>query len=651
MSRRPAFLSLLVLLLPSILLAWGDKKPGEFHDATPAELAMKNVDFAPDAPAAVLERVQYEDDQNFRSIEYMRIKVFKEEGKKFGDIEIVYVPGVITIRDLQARTIAADGKVSLFKGKIFEKVIVKSGGFRVMSKTFSLPDVQPGSIIEYRYERNALSPIAALYGTHFSVQREIPIVKTSFWMRPFRQLTSFFTYRDLPNGVKPAKVDDHYELELNNIPPLESERYTPPEGELKPEVAFYYTIGGIEPEQFWTKQRESWSTSAEEYIGDRRGIKKAALEITGGAPPTDAVLRKIYTRVQQVRNLSYEPEKSEQESRKLRDNDSVDDVLRNGYGWAYQLNYLFIALARAAGFDAKVVRIAPRDERFFAKNVPLASQMDAAIAAVQVDGKLMYFDPATPYAPYGRLAWEKTYVAGLKLDKKANDKTPNEWIETPMIAPAESELKRVAEVTIDESGLAHAHATMTFSGTEALTRRIASRNDDETASKKALEDEVKGWFAHGAVVTLTKVSGLKAIEEPIVVEADLVLPDLASKVGARTIVPLSVFRGASANPFTAETRKHPIYFTHPFLVTDIVTLKLPQGTKIESVPAGAEVSAGTLKFGAKYDKDEQQVTMSRTFSVAVHFIAKENYPTLRKFFGKVAAADEEQVVLRAGAAK
>jgi len=648
MRRHLLVVSFLVFSLPSLLLA---KKPGEFHDATPDELAMKNVAFAPDAPAAVLEWLQYTDDQTFKSIEYARIKVFRDEGKKYGDIEVMYIPGIVTIRDLQARTIKPDGTVSPFNGKVYEKVVVKSGGFRVMAKTFSLPDVQPGCIIEYRYEQSASSPLAALYGTHFTVQREIPIVKTSLWMRPLRQLTSFFAYRDLPDGVKPAKVDDHYELDLTNMKPLETERYSPPEGELKPEISFYYTVGGIEPEQYWMNHVGAWHTSSEEFIGDRRGIKKAALEITGGAAPTDAVLRKIYARVQQICNLSYEPDKSEQDARKLKDNANVEDVLRNGYGWASELNYLFIALARAAGFDATVVRVAPRDDRFFAKNVPLSSQMHASIALITVDGKPMYFDAATPFAPYGVLAWPKSYVSGLKVVKPDRNSPVNQWVETPSITPAASQVKRVVEVNVDENGVAHAHATLTFGGTEALTRRLASRNDDEAASRKAIEDEVKGWFPHGAVVTLTKVTGLKAVEEPIVVEADLILTDLASSVGSRTIVPLSVFRGAEPNPFTAEKRRHAIYFTHPFQVIDSVTLKVPHGMSVESVPQGSEVTAGTLAFAAKYDQKPDAVTLSRSLSVAVHYIGVENYPTLRKFYGKIAAADEEQVVLRAGASK
>ena len=38
-----------------------------------------------------------------------------------------------------------------FDGKVFEKIIVKAKGIKYLAKTFTLPDVQVGGIIEYYY--------------------------------------------------------------------------------------------------------------------------------------------------------------------------------------------------------------------------------------------------------------------------------------------------------------------------------------------------------------------------------------------------------------------------------------------------------------------------------------------------------------------
>src|ERR1043166_1644278 len=122
-----------------------------FKTATPAELAMKDVAIAPGASAVVLDWVQRTDDTNQRSYEYVRIKVLKDEGKKYGDVAITHVPLLTNIEKIKARVTKPDGTIVPFSGKVYDKVIVKAGGVRVVSKTFTLPEVQAGAILEYSY--------------------------------------------------------------------------------------------------------------------------------------------------------------------------------------------------------------------------------------------------------------------------------------------------------------------------------------------------------------------------------------------------------------------------------------------------------------------------------------------------------------------
>ena len=91
--------------------------------------------------------------KNQRSAEYVRIKVLKDEGKKYGDISITHVPLLTNLEKIKARVTKPDGTVVPFNGKVYDKVVVKAGGVRVVSKTFTLPDVQAGAILEYSYER------------------------------------------------------------------------------------------------------------------------------------------------------------------------------------------------------------------------------------------------------------------------------------------------------------------------------------------------------------------------------------------------------------------------------------------------------------------------------------------------------------------
>jgi hypothetical protein len=111
----------------------------------------------------ILNREEIADDtKHFHSV-YMRIKILTEAGRRFADIRVPFDRHNFTIDTVSGRTVHADGSIVPFEGKPFEQVINKGHDVRHLLKTFTLPDVQVGSIIEYRYylrygDRIAVSP-------------------------------------------------------------------------------------------------------------------------------------------------------------------------------------------------------------------------------------------------------------------------------------------------------------------------------------------------------------------------------------------------------------------------------------------------------------------------------------------------------------
>ena len=94
-------------------------------------------------------RYYKDDDAKFISV-YHRIKILRESGKDRADIEIPIAPGE-SLKELVARTIHPDQTVIDFTGQPFEKLLIKKRGVKYAAKSFTLPEVTVGSIIEYRY--------------------------------------------------------------------------------------------------------------------------------------------------------------------------------------------------------------------------------------------------------------------------------------------------------------------------------------------------------------------------------------------------------------------------------------------------------------------------------------------------------------------
>ncbi len=87
---------------------------------------------------------------------YIRVKVFTERGRESqSKIDLIYgkiFGAEIKINDIAARTIKADGTiVELNKKDIFDRTVVKGSGLKYKARSFAMPAVEPGCIIEYRW--------------------------------------------------------------------------------------------------------------------------------------------------------------------------------------------------------------------------------------------------------------------------------------------------------------------------------------------------------------------------------------------------------------------------------------------------------------------------------------------------------------------
>src|SRR6185369_14578706 len=159
------------------------------------------------------------------------------------------------------------------------------------------------------------------------------------------------------------------ELEMNNVPAFTEERFAPPDKELKSRLDFFYREEGLPAtgDRFWKDVQKKEYGQAEDFISRRDEAGRAAAALVASGDTAEQKLRKLYAKVQSLRNVTYEREKTEQEDKrdKSKNNKNADDVLARGYGDRKDMTGLFVAMARAAGFESYMVKVSERDETFF----------------------------------------------------------------------------------------------------------------------------------------------------------------------------------------------------------------------------------------------------------------------------------------------
>src|SRR5579864_3339270 len=151
-------------LITAILWAANAYAGVKFQPVSQEELKMTSEPLVPGAPVIILYREVQRDDcvmcqskgasllngDRFE-INYFRVKILTEAGRKYGDVEIRLPKEVGSVDNINARTIRPDGSIINFNGQVFEKTIYKAKGIQYLAKTFTMPEVQVGSIIEYYY--------------------------------------------------------------------------------------------------------------------------------------------------------------------------------------------------------------------------------------------------------------------------------------------------------------------------------------------------------------------------------------------------------------------------------------------------------------------------------------------------------------------
>ena len=652
MSYRRLFLLILLLFVGAAVRRAQPVIAGdEWQPISQEELKMTSVPEAPGAPAVYLYR-QVDRDDSGRSpheYNYARIKILTEEGRKYADVEIPFFKGEGNIHSIKARTIRPDGSIATFEGKAFDKTIVKAKGLKYLAKTFTLPDVQVGSIIEYHYTYDLSE--GYVYNSHWILSEELFTKRGKFSLKPNPDFALRWSWpAGLPTGTAPPKNEGGFvRLESQNIPAFQIEDYMPPQNELKFRVDFAYSESDSEkePDKFWKKEGKKLNDRVESFTGKRKAMEQAVAETVAPNDTPEAKLQKIYAKVQKFRNTSWETEKTEQELKreKQKDINNAEDLWKRGYGNGRQINWLFLAMARAAGFEAYSVYISARSEYFFNPQLMNANQLDGDVVLVKLNGKEVYCDPATAFAPFGLLSWPETGVKGLRLDKEGGS-----WVTTTLPPSSDSRIERRADLKLTEIGSLEGKLTVTFSGLEALWRRIEERNEDATNRKKFLEDQVKEYIPVGIELELTNQPDWGSSTPTLVAEFELKVPGWVSGAGRRALVPVGLFSAPEKHAFEHANRVHAIYFSYPLAKIDDVTIDLPLGWQVNSLPPVQDFDAKAALYSLKVENNKGTLHLTRRLKMDLLMVEVKLYPTLRNFFQVVRTGDEQQIVLQPGAA-
>lgn len=622
----------------------------EFPPISKDEMAITSVPEQPGASAVVLFRDQTDDDlKHFRYV-YVRLKVLTEAGRKYADVEVPYEGSEFTVDEVHGRTTHADGTVVKFEGKPFDKLIVKNKDYKYRAKVFTLPDVQPGSIIEFSYlKRFGPDRVVA---PRWTIQEDLFQRKSHFRYVPsYRNVrldhgqtsTGIAWISMVPdkNGIK--EVNNGYELMLANVPPFIHEEHMPPREHESYYVAFYYRTN-LGPEKYWKEQGKFWTNDAEKFMDKTSLVESTLPQVVAATDTPEQKVRKIYAFVDTLENTTYRPFRTMQEEKTLgiKPSESVQDVLSKKSGDRDELTRLFVAMVRKAGVPAYLMKVTNRTLAIFE---PLLldwrRQLDDEIAIVSLNGQEMFLDPGTKHCPFGTIYWKFTASKGIRqLPGKET-----EIVDSPMPQFTEASTKRVARLQLTNEGELQGNLIVVYMGRDALGKRLEGVRTDTTGREKILVDEVKSWLSSNAEVTLSKQPAWDESEKPLTAEFKINTPALTS-AGKRALLPLDVLQFGRDPVFAHAERQHTVVFKYPSRNIDEIHITLPASIDVESLPGNVDVKLPYAAYQFQRSRKGNELIAVRDLAEAILYVSKDKYKEVKDFFDKVKAGDDQQGVLR-----
>lgn len=658
---------------------------------------MKSYAAAPGAHAMVLYSDQELDEKKHTEFEYVRTKIFDEEGLKYAVAEIDDPGSRGTVEELRARTIRPDGSIVEFTGQPVERWKRSIHGFRrVLALTY--PAATAGSIVEYRervrfglvrhefaggitpndvnwliiqprwYQWSARGELFARE-ERFTLHAAVPDLSTYATLLGIAGGAWHFRTANLPpNTTVNTEQEDTVVCEARDVAPLPAP-FGPPQHSVQAEIEDYYTGQKEEKwSEFWGHYGRLEQLREADLLGSLKFAREIVKQSVAKDDKPEAALRKLYARAQQIRNLSYGYEPAEpQWKREPAEDVTADEVLKRGEGHAPGINLALVALARAAKLEAGILLLAPRDMRRFDVRRLDWTQLSQTAVWVNLAGQLMMLDPGVPFVPFGKLPWTIAGASGFRVEKDTVS-----GVTTPGLVAADAGLRRRAELLLSADGSLRGRMQADFFGQEALELRILARKMGEEERTKLLTERLQGWLPTGSRIESPAAEGWDTDEGPVQARFEVLIPARRDAADDAKVALTPTVAG-QANPFQNPEPVREVDFPYPYQERDEVKITLPPGMHLEPVPTlrqarlrvtGEIASApenggpaglrrrqtGTVVPAAYQNfrvEEKDCITVSRSLDVLLTEVSASDYAKLRAFFEQVQQWDTESAVLRA----
>ncbi len=637
------FAIIFVLTIPTIA------QEKDWRDVSSSELKATSSQIESDAPAeAIFWNVRIEQTtQEVKEDTYVRIKIFDERGVKiYSTISVDYY-AYYELDNFRARLIQPDGKIfELKKDEIILLDTVKTFYSKSKKKSFVIPNIRPGSIVEYKYQLRAR---VKLQEWKLIFQHNIPIQEINYFVRGDISWDTLKIMRFNVKDFEYQKTKDGFTLaRMKNISALKGEPNFMPKLNLVPWILLYYDgNNSVKPEKYWDNYAKSFGFLFDKLeSGDE--IKQTVRQLTKGKNSDEEKISAIFNFCRtSLKNFSYDNETDKEKlSKAIREDWSPKEVLRRKEGFDFGIDKLFASLVIAAGFEISFVFTGDRREFFFLKQYAHGSLLNYSGIAVKTSDGWHFCNPGAKFVPKKHLYWFSEGQDVLVVGKK-----DYEWTKLPVSPPEYNKSEQKAYLKLMPDGSLEGTVKSKFFGFIGAEYKLAYNKMTENEVRETMYKSLKERLSNFDF-ELKSVKREIATDEPFEVEYNIKISDYAQITERRIFFQPGFFEYRKKPLFQNATRHTPINFENFNWDVQEIKIELPNNFNPEAVVSTQTISeTGIVDFNisSQFNSETHLLEYKRSFIFGENgrlLYQVGSYPLLKSLFDRIANADSTVIILK-----
>lgn len=312
----------------------------------------------------------------------------------------------------------------------------------------------------------------------------------------------------------------------------------------------------------------------------------------------------------------------------------ADFVDKNGYGDCKALsNYTYSALS-AIGIPSYYTLVKAGKGKNIDKTFP-SSQFNHVFLCVPLEQDTVWLECTSQTNPFN-------YLGSFTSDRDVLLCMPEggKLVHTPAYKKEDNLMIRTASVTIDAGGNATAKMKE-YTTSEQHDNIYGIIFENKEKQKKYL---YKYFDIPSFTINEFQVNWEKSDKPSFAIEADVSIPNCASKSGKRLFIKPNLLSKWTSVPKQTTERKSSIALSMAFSDMDTITYNIPSNYHIEYLPKPVQFSNEFGSYEAKAEFKDGKLIYTRKVTMEKGEFPKESYENYVAFMKKVVKADRAKVV-------